>query len=219
MSLRNPLFLLGLLSLTACDPVTMGLVTAGGGVAVNHQMSSTITRTFSSECADVHGALLAALAKMSITVTHSERHKDVEVISGTAGHRDISMRVEPVTRTSTLLEVAVHQDLLTMDGATAREIVSQTEHALDLIHLASHDSAGMAGSIAQTAGAGAEDGLPGRTTYYGRDPEPAPAAAPKAATKDRNSGSSRKRPQGSAPAAAAVQNPSNSRTLASALQP
>lgn len=174
MMLRRSLFALTLLGLGACDPVTLSLVTAGGGVAFNHQMSSTITRTFSEESGNVHGALLAALDRMSIVVKKREQQGEVETIHAVAGTRDITLRVEPVTRTSTLLEVAVHQDLLTMDGATAREIVAQTERALSPAQ-----AAGQTRSFAQNGPQGAkshvaeDNGLPGRTTYFGYDTPPA----------------------------------------------
>jgi hypothetical protein len=171
MTVRLPLLLLTCMGLAACDPITMGLVTAGGGVAVNHQMSATITRTFSDGAPDVQAALIAALGKMSIAVTHREQRGQVEVISGTAGTRAVTMRVEPVTRTSTLLEVAVHQDMLTMDGATAREIVAQTEQALTQAGnppmIANNATSNR--QVNRAAPAAVSDGLPGRTTYYGRD--------------------------------------------------
>ncbi len=146
------------LLLAACDPITMGLVTASGGLAVNHQMSSTATRTFSEDSQQVQQAVLAALDRMSMVVTHHDHSGTSERIDATAGSRSVSLRVEPVTRTTTLLQVGVHQDLLTMDGATAREIVAQTEHILAdpaLLQAAMRFPSG-------TASAGAPDADPGR---------------------------------------------------------
>lgn len=160
-----PLLLPASLLLAACDPITMGLVTAGGGVAVNHQMSSTITRTFSLGSAPVEAAVLSALDHMSIQVKHREQHGNVESIQAVAGDRAVSVQIEPVTRTSTLIEVAVRQDLLSMDGATGREIVAQTELALNQ----QAGSASMGALAANTPPTPAVDSLPGKTTYYGYD--------------------------------------------------
>jgi hypothetical protein len=183
MKLPTPALLLSCLGLAACDPITMGLMTAGGGVAVNHQMSSTITRTFSETSGDVHSALLVALDHMSISVKTTERRGEVETIHAVAGAREVTMRVEPVTRTSTLLEVAVHQDLLTMDGATAREIVAQTEHSLPAVDAAIHTRSSTGQTVpraTQRAGSTIASTAPtGRTTYYGVDSEhPAKPADP-----------------------------------------
>lgn len=178
------LLVAGCLGLAACDPMTLGLVTAGGGVAVNHQMSSTITRTFSDSAGQVHAALLSALDHMSIQITHSERRGEIEYIQAVAGKRAVSLQVEPVTRSTTLIEVAVHQDLLTLDGATGREIVAQTEQALGRqARLGSPE-----GNLATTATPGLDggaDSLPGRTTYYGYDSPPAGASAKAAHSKAR----------------------------------
>ncbi|MDE3012282.1 MAG: hypothetical protein KGI67_15475 [Pseudomonadota bacterium] len=187
-----PLLLPASLLLAACDPITMGLVTAGGGVAVNHQMSSTITRTFSLGSAPVEAAVLSALDRMSIQVKHREQHGNVESIQAVAGTRAVSVQIEPVTRTSTLIEVAVRQDLLSMDGATGREIVAQTELALN-----QQAGSGGTGTLAANAPqAPANDSLPGKTTYYGYD-HPKATTVAKAA-----------RAPARAPAAAAAARPS-----------
>ncbi len=163
---------LGGLWLAACDPITMGLVTASGGVAVNHQMAATATRTFSETAQGVQLAVLAALQRMSMVVGKQEQRGEVKVIQATAGTRSVTLRLEPVTRTSTLLEVSVHQDLLTMDGATAREIVAQTEHALGLsptVLNGANATYPLPETSARADSATDNGSLPGRTTYYGRD--------------------------------------------------
>ncbi len=173
-----PLLLSACLLLAACDPVTLGLVTAGGGVAVNRQYSSTITRTFSLGSAPVQTALLTALDRMSIQVTRHEKRGEVDYIEGTAGKRVVSLEVEPVTRTSTLIQVAVRQDLLTLDGATGREIVAQTELALSQQASPSGTARTGQSSLAGAGGSGSEAAT-GKTTYYGYD-RPSTATVAKA---------------------------------------
>ena len=184
MNTRLHLLLGASVLLAACDPVTLGLMTAGGGVAVNRQMSSTITRTFSQGAEPVQTALLAALDRMSIQVTHHEKRGEVDVYEGVAGKRAVTLQLEPVTRTSTLIEVAVRQDLLTLDGATGREIVAQTELALA-------QQGGTAQAVTNAPGA-APAALaanfvyaPGKTTYYGYDRPASGNATVAKATKPR----------------------------------
>jgi len=199
----DPSLLLGTcMLLAACDPITLGLVTAGGGVAVNRQYSSTITRTFSQGAEPVKAAVLAALERMSIQVTHRERRGEVETFKGVAGERAVTLQVEPVTRTTTLIEVAVRQDLLTLDGATGREIVAQTELALNQ-QAGSASALRLANAPAANTSAAASDGAPGKTTYYGYDHPAsttvAKAAKPRARTTPAGSaaGSSASAPPGS----------------------
>lgn len=169
MKLPIPVLLCCSALLAACDPLTLGLMTAGGGAAVNHQLSATATRTFSTGAEPVRLAALAALDHMSIQVTHSERHDEIERIEARAGYRTVTLRIEPVTRTSTQLAVAVHQDLLTLDGATGREIVAQTELALN--QQAGGSDAGRLAGVPSAS----DNGTTGHTTYYGYDKRPAPA--------------------------------------------
>ena len=170
MHRATPLLLTAVFALSACDPVTLGLVTTGGGLALNHQLSGTVARTFSEDPATLHQAVQGALGRMSIEISKDGQDGPAEVIEGVAGTRTVSLRIEPVTRSSTQLSVTVHRDLLTVDAATGREIVAQTEQAMATLLARKGSGASLAGTApGATTAAATNGGSSGKTTYYGRD--------------------------------------------------
>jgi len=124
-----PLFLaLAALHLGGC--VAVGLTALGVGMAtgVSHTLSGMVYKTFTTPQAQVKRATLGALQRMQIKVVESKRDGTKEVIRGKASDRDIEIELEALTPNTTRMVVTAKKDGgLLRDGATATEVILQTE--------------------------------------------------------------------------------------------
>lgn len=124
-----PLFLaLAALNLGGC--VAVGLTALGVGMAtgVSHTLSGMVYKTFTTPQAQVKRATLGALQRMQIKVVESKRDGTKEVIRGKASDRDIEIELEALTPNTTRMVVTAKKDGgLLRDGATATEVILQTE--------------------------------------------------------------------------------------------
>lgn len=124
-----PLFLaLTALNLGGC--VAIGLTALGVGMAtgVSHTLSGMVYKTFTTPQAQVKRATLSALQRMQIKVVNSKREGTTEVIKAKASDRDIDIELEQLTPNTTRMVVTAKKDGgLLRDGATATEVILQTE--------------------------------------------------------------------------------------------
>jgi Protein of unknown function (DUF3568) len=110
--------------------VAVALTAAGVGMAagVSHTLSGMVYKTFTTPQAQVKRATLGALGRMQIKVVQSKRDGSTETIRAKASDRVIEIELEALTPTTTRMMVTAKKDGgILRDGATATEIILQTE--------------------------------------------------------------------------------------------
>ena len=116
------------LNLGGC--VAVGLTALGVGMAtgVSHQLSGIVYKTFTTPQAQVKQATLGAFHRMQIKVVDSKRSGSTVTITAKAGDRDIEVELEALTPNTTRMLVTAKKDGgILRDGATATEVILQTE--------------------------------------------------------------------------------------------
>jgi len=108
---------------------------AGGGALVKtgteYSASGVAHRTFTIPLEDVHAAVLEAFCRADVSLQQDETSKSGQLaIVGEAQHRRIRVRLIPLTRGLTSMELIVKRNIFASDKATASELVAQTEQAL-----------------------------------------------------------------------------------------
>ena len=119
---------LGALSLEGC--VAVGLTALGVGMAtgVSHTLSGMVYKTFSSSQRNVKQATYSAFNRMQIKVVSAKHSGSTETITAKAGDRDIEVELESLTPATTRMLVTAKKDGgILRDGATATEVILQTE--------------------------------------------------------------------------------------------
>ena len=119
---------LACLALNGC--VAVGLTALGVGMAtgVSHTLSGMVYKTFTTSQAQVKRAANGALGRMQIKVISSKRNGSTETIVARAGDRDIEIELEALTPNTTRMLVTAKKDGgILRDGATATEVILQTE--------------------------------------------------------------------------------------------
>lgn len=116
-------------TLTACAPLMMSAVSAGGSRAVSHTLDGVSYRTFTAPLSRVKDASMTALNRMGIQSAGSEQSDHGETITAKATERDIEIKLESLTPKTTRMRVAAKNGLM-RDTATSAEIVAQIEKAL-----------------------------------------------------------------------------------------
>ena len=120
---------IGCATLTACAPLMMSAVSAGGSRAISHTLDGVSYRTFTAPLPRVKDASLSALKRMGIEPAGSEQSDNGETITAKATERDIEIKLESITHKTTRMRVAAKNGFL-RDTATSAEIVAQIEKAL-----------------------------------------------------------------------------------------
>jgi uncharacterized protein DUF3568 len=122
--------LLALVSTTLGGCAAVALTTLGVGMAtgVSHTLGGMVYKTFTAPQAQVKRATLGALSRMQVKVLNSRREGSTERIIAKAGDRDIEVELEALTPNTTRMLVTAKKDGgILRDGATATEIILQTE--------------------------------------------------------------------------------------------
>ena len=116
------------LNLGGC--VAVGLTALGVGMAtgVSHQLNGMVYKTFTTPQAQVRTATLGAFHRMQVRVLESKRDGSTLTITARAGDRDIEVELEALTPNTTRMMVTAKKDGgILRDGATATEVILQTE--------------------------------------------------------------------------------------------
>ncbi len=122
------LLLFAALALAGCVPVAVTAVGVGMATGVGHTLGGMVYKTFTTPQANVKRATVAALGRMQIRVVGSKRNGSTEVINAKAADRDIEIELEALTPNTTRMMVVAKKDSgILRDGATATEIILQTE--------------------------------------------------------------------------------------------
>ena len=122
------LLVLSCLALSGC--VAVGLTALGVGMAtsVSHTLGGMVYKTFSTPQAQVKRATYGALNRMQIRVVQAKRDGVTETIKAKAGDRDVEIELEALTPGTTRMMVTAKKDGgILRDGATATEVILQTE--------------------------------------------------------------------------------------------
>ena len=121
------------LALAACalqGCVAVGLTALGVGMAtgVSHTLGGMVYKTFTTSQTGVKKATYGALHRMQIRVVETKRKGSTELIAAKAGDRDIDIELEALTPNTTRMLVTARKDGgILRDGATATEVILQTE--------------------------------------------------------------------------------------------
>ena len=115
---------------SGCEPLSLTALGIGGSAAVNHKMSSTPTRTFTAPILRVKTASIGALKRMGIATEEVRKVDNGELITARVGRREIQVELESLTANTTRMRVLARDGGLFYDGATASEIIVQTEKVL-----------------------------------------------------------------------------------------
>ena len=110
--------------------VAVGLTALGVGMAtgVSHQLNGVVYKTFTTPQANVKRATYGAFRHMQVKVVKSDKKGSTETIVARAGDRDIEVELEALTPNTTRMMVTAKQDGgILRDGATATEVILQTE--------------------------------------------------------------------------------------------
>lgn len=102
----------------------------GAGAGVAHNMGGYASKTFNQDLPHVRQATVAALNRMAIKVDSTEKSKTGEIIKASAADRKIEIELEALTPKTTRISAVARRDALTVDSATATEIIVQTERSL-----------------------------------------------------------------------------------------
>lgn len=116
------------LATTGCAPVALTAMGVGMSAGVSHQLGGIVYKTFTVPQGHVEKATYGALNRMQIKVKESKRDGTTRVIRARAGDRDVEVELEALTPNTTRMTVTARKDSgLLRDGATATEIILQTE--------------------------------------------------------------------------------------------
>ena len=115
---------------SGCETLALAGLGVGGTAAVNHKMTSTPTRTFTASLNKVKLASIGALKRMGIQHDVIKKVENGEIITARVGKRAIEVELESLTANTTRMRVVARDGGFFYDGATASEIIVQTEKGL-----------------------------------------------------------------------------------------
>lgn len=124
------LALAGAAGLGGCASVAMTAIGVGASAGVNHTANGTSSRTFTVSAPQVRTASLVALQRMGIVVESIEQRDRAEVIKAKSADRKIEIELEVMSKSTTQMRATAKHNMFVHDGATAREIVEQTDLAI-----------------------------------------------------------------------------------------
>ena len=128
--MKKTLAVLALATLPLCGCAAVALTALGVGMAtgVSHTLSGMVYKTFTTPQAQVEKATMGAFNRMQIKVVESKRNGSTLTITAKAGDRDIEVELEALTPNTTRMLVTAKKDGgILRDGATATEVILQTE--------------------------------------------------------------------------------------------
>lgn len=116
------------IALSGCAPIALTAMGVGMATGVSHTLGGIVYKTFTVPQGSVEKATYGALNRMQIKVTESKRDGTTRIIRARAGDRDVEVELEALTPNTTRMVVTAKKDVgLLRDGATATEIILQTE--------------------------------------------------------------------------------------------
>ena len=116
--------------LAGCETLSITVLGIGGSAAMSHQLASTPSRTFTLPLLKVKSASISALKRMGIQAEEVKQVENGEIITARLGKREIEVELESLTAFTTRMRVVARNGGFFYDGATAAEIIVQTEKGL-----------------------------------------------------------------------------------------
>lgn len=116
--------------LSGCGALAMTALGVGASAGVNHTANGISSRTFTATAPQVRTASLVALQRMGIAVESIEQRDGAELIKAKSADRKIEIELESMSRSTTQMRATAKHNMFVHDGATAREIVEQTDLAI-----------------------------------------------------------------------------------------
>lgn len=114
-----------------CQPLAMSLAGAGASAAVGASIAGISYRTFTAPLPAVKKASLAALDNMGIAFESLGTFEAGEIIFARAAGRSVEVELEALSQRATRMRVSTRDGGFFYDGATANEIVAQTQKELE----------------------------------------------------------------------------------------
>jgi hypothetical protein len=118
-------------ALMGCQPIALSMAGAGATAAVGYSMSGISYRTFTAPLPVVKRASIAALENMGITLESSGKFDEGETLYARAAARTVEIELEALSQRATRMRVSTRDGGFFYDGATASEIVAQTQKVLE----------------------------------------------------------------------------------------
>lgn len=116
---------------SGCASIAVTVAGVAGGLGVSHYTGSVNYRTFTEPQPQVRRAVLIAMHRMKAEVEAADPAETPDILRAKLTGRDVQIDFEALSATTTRIRtVARIEGGLTLDGATASEIVAQTEKVL-----------------------------------------------------------------------------------------
>lgn len=117
--------------LVGCTEVVVPGTMAGGGEYYRYTTSNVAKETLMGDVRQITAAAQSALRKMDIRLHSVDPYTDETVMSASTAELDITIKIVPVTASTTRVIVDAKEDhIIKKDKATADEILSQIRIAL-----------------------------------------------------------------------------------------
>ncbi len=137
--------------LGGCAAVAVSLAGAGAGAGITHQVNGQASRTFSAPLSRVDDAARLASRKMQLEINQVATIDGDQVTKATVSGLDITVDMQTLSPTLTRVDVVARKNFFLVDGATAQEIVTQIERALDAIAIQEEATAAAEASARKAA--------------------------------------------------------------------
>jgi lipoprotein-anchoring transpeptidase ErfK/SrfK len=116
--------------LGGCQAVAITAAGIGASTGLSHTANSIGSRTFTANEQQVKQATLAALSRMGMKLDSANKGATVETLRASLANRSVEVEVEALNESTTRITATAQRGLFLYDGATAREIIAQTELAM-----------------------------------------------------------------------------------------
>jgi Protein of unknown function (DUF3568) len=116
-----------LLWLSGCQALAVTAAGIGASTGLSHTANSISDRTFTASEAQVRHATLLALERMGVKVEGRTKQASGELLRASVADRSIEIELESLNAQTTRISASAQRGLFVYDGATAREIIAQTE--------------------------------------------------------------------------------------------
>lgn len=122
--------LIGAGGISGCETLAVTALGLGASAGMTHKSDSVTYRTFTAPTAKVVAASIQALRKMGIALEGTGPTDSGQLIKASTQQYQIEVEIEAISPTATRVKAVARRSLFSYDGATAREIIQQTERAL-----------------------------------------------------------------------------------------
>jgi hypothetical protein len=116
--------------LCGCAPLAITALGVGAATGVQHTLNGVAYKTFTAPLPELRKAAIATLKRMDIAVGSIQKIELGVSITARAADREIEVQLESISSNTTRMRTTVRSGI-TMDSATATEIIIQTDKTLN----------------------------------------------------------------------------------------